>query len=218
MQTLYWLEYQHCSLLDMCIANKYGCPSSWDKIYSTLETVKNSSRLYHLDDFLGRAMIPVTELRRMPSSRQIIPLSGRPGATGTVTAEVRTGSWHIEGILPKGPYLPCVSMAGWVWPFRQDTINSKVVIRWLPFLRWYFQMDFLQWKSLIFKKNFAEMYCKGLINNKSSLVQVMVWCQTDDLTAPSYYLNRCWLIISEVLWHQPEGSFTGNAQDILSLV
>jgi len=39
------------------------------------------------DDFLGRSQIPVVELRRMPSSRQIIPLSGRPGATGTVTVE-----------------------------------------------------------------------------------------------------------------------------------
>ena len=31
----------------------------------------------------------------------------------------------------------------------------------------------------------------------SILAQVMVWC----LTAPSYYLNRCWRIISKVQWH-----------------
>ena len=42
------------------------------------------------------------------------------------------------------------------------------------------------------------------------LVQVMAWC----LVAPSRYLNKCWLIISEVLWHSPEGNFTRNAQDI----
>ena len=31
----------------------------------------------------------------------------------------------------------------------------------------------------------------------STLAQVMAWC----LTAPSHYLNQCWLIINEVHWH-----------------
>ena len=44
----------------------------------------------------------------------------------------------------------------------------------------------------------------------STLAQVMAWC----LTAPSHYLNQCWLITSEVLLHSPEGSFTGNTEDI----
>ena len=43
-----------------------------------------------------------------------------------------------------------------------------------------------------------------------TLAQVMDCC----LTAPSHYLNLCWITISEVLWHSPEGNFTGNAQDI----
>ena len=46
--------------------------------------------------------------------------------------------------------------------------------------------------------------------SRSTLVRVMACC----LTAPSHYLNQCWLIISEVLWHSPEGNFTGNAPDI----
>ena len=33
--------------------------------------------------------------------------------------------------------------------------------------------------------------------SRSTLVQVMACC----LTAPSHYLNQCWLIITEVLWH-----------------
>ena len=37
----------------------------------------------------------------------------------------------------------------------------------------------------------------------STLVQVMAWC----LTAPSHYLNQCWLIINEVLWQSPETNF-----------
>ena len=42
--------------------------------------------------------------------------------------------------------------------------------------------------------------------NVVTLVQVMACC----LMAPSHYLNQCWLIISEVLWHSPGGNFTGN--------
>ena len=34
----------------------------------------------------------------------------------------------------------------------------------------------------------------------STLVQVMACC----LTAPSHYLNQCWLLISKVLWHSSE--------------
>ena len=40
--------------------------------------------------------------------------------------------------------------------------------------------------------------------SESTLVQVMACC----LTAPSHYLNQCWLIISEVQWQSPEGNFT----------
>ena len=44
----------------------------------------------------------------------------------------------------------------------------------------------------------------------STLDQVMAWC----LMAPSHYLNQCWLIISQVLWHSPKTNFTGSDQDI----
>ena len=44
----------------------------------------------------------------------------------------------------------------------------------------------------------------------STLDQVMVYY----LVALSHYLNRCWLIISEVLWYSPGDNITGNAQDI----
>ena len=37
-----------------------------------------------------------------------------------------------------------------------------------------------------------------LWRSKSTLVQVMAWCQM----APSHYLNQCWLI----LWHSHDGS------------
>ena len=45
----------------------------------------------------------------------------------------------------------------------------------------------------------------------STLAKVMA-CY---LTAPSHYLNQCWLLISEVLWHSPESNFTASAQTTL---
>ena len=40
--------------------------------------------------------------------------------------------------------------------------------------------------------------------SRSTMAQVMACC----LTAPSHYLNQCWLIISKVQWHLPEGNLT----------
>ena len=41
----------------------------------------------------------------------------------------------------------------------------------------------------------------------STLAQIMACC----LMAPSHYLNQCWLLISEVLWHLPESNSTVRA-------
>ena len=38
----------------------------------------------------------------------------------------------------------------------------------------------------------------------STLVQVMACCRT----APSHYLNQCWLIINKVKWHSSDSNFT----------
>ena len=46
--------------------------------------------------------------------------------------------------------------------------------------------------------------------SRSTLAQVMACC----LTAPSHYLNQCWLIISEVQWHSYKGYFTRDAATI----
>ena len=34
------------------------------------------------------------------------------------------------------------------------------------------------------------------------------------VTAPSHYLNQCWLLVSEVFWHSPDSNFTTSAQAI----
>ena len=46
----------------------------------------------------------------------------------------------------------------------------------------------------------------------TTLARVMACC----LTAPSHYLNQCWLIIRGVPWHSSENSFAGIAQGINS--
>ena len=44
----------------------------------------------------------------------------------------------------------------------------------------------------------------------STLAQVMACC----LTAPSHYLNQCWLIISKAQWHSANSSFTWDTTAI----
>ena len=44
---------------------------------------------------------------------------------------------------------------------------------------------------------------------ESTLAQVMACC----LTAPSHYLNQCWLIISKVMWHLLEGIIMRISED-----
>ena len=46
--------------------------------------------------------------------------------------------------------------------------------------------------------------------SRSTFAQVMACC----LTAPSHYLNQCWLMISGVLWHSADSNFTENTQDV----
>ena len=62
-----------------------------------------------------------------------------------------------------------------------------------------------QWVNLLWPNDTIWQH-----NTMSILTQVMACF----LMAPSYYLNQCWLIISDVLWHSLEDNFTGNVQDI----
>ena len=48
----------------------------------------------------------------------------------------------------------------------------------------------------------------------STLAQVMACC----LTAPSHYLNQCWLIFSQVPWYPLEGNCTKIAQPLITKI
>ena len=50
--------------------------------------------------------------------------------------------------------------------------------------------------------------------SRSTLAQVMACC----LTAPSHYLNQCWLMISEVLWYSPDSNFAENTKQICDMI
>ena len=57
----------------------------------------------------------------------------------------------------------------------------------------------------------SKMKCVNVIwwyRSGSTLAQVMACC----LTAPSHYLNQCWFLMSEVLWHSCEGNFVVNTR------
>ena len=77
-------------------------------------------------------------------------------------------------------------------------------------------MIYLRNITLIYLRNINSLWPSDAIwwhRSGSTLAQVMA-CY---LMAPSLYLNQYWLIISEVLWHSPEGNFTGDAKDILDM-
>ena len=65
-----------------------------------------------------------------------------------------------------------------------------------------------KWKFLVpGSRFFNSLWPSGVIWRQrcgSTLAQVMKCC----LTAPSHYLNQCWLMISEVLWHSTDSNFT----------
>ena len=95
---------------------------------------------------------------------------------------------HVECILPKGPYLPCVSMAGRAlltgyhrcvsihihikqWhvitapciQFNSGLVNYVISpwTRWPPFPRRHFQSHFLEWNCLNCSSTFTETYSWG---------------------------------------------------------
>ena len=97
---------------------------------------------------------------------------------------------------------------------------------------WWPLLALLCWYRLIFFKSlqFTEIYALAMFKciavawfnslwpsdtvwghkSGSTLAQIMACC----LTAPSHYLNQCWLIISKVQWQSSECNFTRDASAI----
>ena len=80
--------------------------------------------------------------------------------------------------------------------FRQwlgaDQATSHYLNQWRFILLMHICITRPQWINSLWPSETIWWHKSG-----STLAQVMAWC----LTAPSHYLNQCWLIISKVQWH-----------------
>ena len=86
----------------------------------------------------------------------------------------------------------------------QMTVDSA----WWLLMAWCWKYyDTAHNTAMIVESQFNSLWPSDAIRRQrsgSTLAQVMACC----LTAPSHYLNHCWLIISKVQWHLSEGTFT----------
>ena len=110
--------------------------------------------------------------------------------------------WQIEGRCHRDLYwLPWISLRFWLNCFVLFTLIS--MRRFIHFIAIFSRID-----AVAMSYDYAIVRINSLgpsdaiwrWRSWSTLVQVMACC----LTAPSHYLNQCWLIISKVLWHSSE--------------
>ena len=70
-----------------------------------------------------------------------------------------------------------------------------------------------KWRAMFRPLWFNSLWASDIIwshRSGSTLAQVMAGC----CQATSHYLNQCWLITCEVLWHSSEANFAENAQNM----
>ena len=82
------------------------------------------------------------------------------------------------------------------WDIPGSRKGTNSLTTWCIFWLHYWLID-----SHVINSFYKSSY--GIMRTVSTLVQVMACC----LTAPSPYLNQCWLTISKVQWHSPEDNF-----------
>ena len=125
---------------------------------------------------------------------------------------------HISSVDNQVTYQSCPSctyMTGCMRLWCLNTILYGYLFAW-----WYSRVQYhillhawLQWRIQNINQHFNSLWPSDTIWRHrfgSTLAQVMACC----LTAPSHYLNQCWLNMSMALWHSAEKDFTRNAQDI----
>ena len=83
------------------------------------------------------------------------------------------------------------------WHVILEQHDSSIILFILPSISWLLNS---LWHSEAIRRQETE----------STLAQVMTCC----LTAPSHYLNQCWLIISKVQRHPSESNFTKDTSAI----
>ena len=104
--------------------------------------------------------------------------------------------------------------------YRDCHYNGKTVAWLWDFLTFIMRTSTLVKGHQYIKKTCCWLCCLGLNSlwpgdaiwwhgTRSTLAQVMACC----LTAPSHYLNQCWLIIGEVPWHSSQSIILGQCED-----
>ena len=100
-----------------------------------------------------------------------------------------------------------------------DDVIPKCFVRYYSIIRIFFLM--MGYDALILQHIPSRAFFTNIFNSLgpsdaiwrwrpwSTLVQVMACC----LTAPSHYLNQCWLIISKVLWHSSKDIIIRRFED-----
>ena len=130
----------------------------------------------------------------------------------------RKASWH-QAIMWLNVYL---------WNGVQYINFSNILVNIFIFCIQHFFLIIFLFVSLstyLERHVISSCFLRGWYNSKSLVFNSLwprhaiwwIWStlvQACYLTSPSHYLNQCWLIISEVLWHSPEGNFTGNTWKI----
>ena len=94
-----------------------------------------------------------------------------------------------------------------IWIYNAE--SHEKLISWL--VRW--NINQITCKKQVPQHLLNSLWPSGTIwwhKSGSTLAQVIACC----LTAPSHYLNQCWLIIGKVQWHSSECNFTRDTSAI----
>ena len=142
--------------------------------------------------------------------------------TGNSSSNEDLGDIYVGGLMQTR--YNCISSALW-WgllgnnPMLRHVSKREQLIHWANFPgRWTSAALCTQWHPSAHNRGNYNVYFLNSLwasdvtwrhGSRSTLAQVMACC----LTAPSHYLNQCWLMINEVLWHSPDNNFTENTSD-----
>ena len=97
-----------------------------------------------------------------------------------ISAGIKVNLWNWNGLLSINTF--CYDLVSSILPLLS-------IVRWLQVL--------LNFRAIINSLWPSDVTWHQ--RSWSTLVQVMACC----LTAPSHYLNQCWFLISDILWHLP---------------
>ena len=136
----------------------------------------------------------------------------------------RNVAWNHSSAGITGPHPGTNLIDQFLWCYLRRLILTIYHKLWYSFLWCFSVFDtkiIIHYERLLLTKATNQCRRLSLVNSLwpsdtlwwqrsgSTLGQVMACC----LTAPSHYLNQCWLIISKVLWHSSEGIIMRRCED-----